>query len=60
VSQLAVSNKKPRFGPRVATQAWWIEKIKEDPINQYTEEWAKHSEYWKILAELDYKVVGTM
>jgi hypothetical protein len=63
VSQLAVSNKKPRFGPRVATQAWWIEKIKEDPIYKYTEEWVKHSEYqvarWKILAELGYKVLGT-
>jgi hypothetical protein len=63
VSQLAVSNKKPRLGPRVTTQAWWIEKIKKDPIYQYTEEWAKHSEYqvarWKILAELDYKVAGT-
>jgi hypothetical protein len=62
-SQLAVSNKKPRFGPKVATQAWWIERIKEDPIYQYSEEWAKHSEYqvarWKILAELDYKVLGT-
>jgi hypothetical protein len=62
-SQLAVSNKKPKFGPRVTTQAWWIEKIKQDPIDQYTEEWAKHSEYqvarWKILAELDYKVLGT-
>jgi hypothetical protein len=62
-SQLAVSNKKPKFGPRVATQAWWIERIKQDPIYQYTEEWAKHSEYqvarWKILAELDYKVLGT-
>jgi hypothetical protein len=47
----------------VATQAWWIERIKQDPIYQYTEEWAKHSEYqvarWKILAELDYKVLGT-
>jgi hypothetical protein len=62
-SQLAVSNKKPRFGPKVETQAWWIEKIKEDPIYQYTEEWTKHSEYqvarWKILAELDYKALGT-
>jgi len=61
--KLAVSNKKPKFGPRVATQAWWIEKIKGDPIYQYTEEWVKHSEYqvarWKILAELDYKVLGT-
>jgi hypothetical protein len=59
-SQLAVSNKKPRFGPKVATQAWWIEKIKDDPIHQYSEEWAKHSEYqvarFKILAE---KVLGT-
>ena len=59
----AVSNKKPKFGPKVATQAWWIEEIKRDPIYQYTEEWAKHSEYqvarWKILAELDYKVLGT-
>ena len=55
--------KKPRFGPKVATQAWWIEEIRKDPIYQYTEEWAKHSEYqvarWKILAELDYKVLGT-
>jgi hypothetical protein len=66
VSQLklaAVSNKKPKFGPKVATQAWWIEEIRKDPIYQYTEEWAKHSEYqvarWKILAELDYKVLGT-
>jgi hypothetical protein len=63
VSQLAVSNKKPRLGPRVATQAWWIKKIKKGSIYQYTEEWAKHSEYqvarWKILAELDYKVAGT-
>jgi hypothetical protein len=42
-SQLAVSNKKPRFGPKVATQAWWIEKIKEDPIYQYSEEWAKNT-----------------
>jgi hypothetical protein len=62
-SQLAVFNKRPKFGPRVATQAWWIDRIKEDPIYQYTEEWAKHSEYqvarWKILAELDYKVLGT-
>jgi hypothetical protein len=62
-SQLTVSNKKPKFGPRVATQAWWIERIKQNPIYQYTEEWAKHSEYqvarWKILAELDYKVLGT-
>jgi len=37
-SQFAVSNKKPNFGPRVATQAWWIERIKQDPIYQYTEE----------------------
>jgi hypothetical protein len=47
----------------VATQAWWIERIKEDPIYQYSEEWAKHSEYqvarWKILVETDYKVLGT-
>ena len=60
---VAVSNKKPKFGPKVATQAWWIEEVKKDPIYQYTEEWAKHSEYqvarWKILAELDYKVLGT-
>ena len=59
----AVSNKKPKFRPKVATQAWWIEEIKKDPIYQYTEEWTKHSDYqvarWKILAELDYKVLGT-
>jgi hypothetical protein len=43
MSQLDVS-KKPRFGPKVATQAWWIGKIREDPIYQYSEEWAKHSD----------------
>ena len=63
MSQLAVSNKKPRLAPRVATQAWWIEKIQKDPTYQYTEEWAKHSEYqvarWRTLAELDYRVAGT-
>jgi len=66
VSQLkttAVPNKKPRFGPKVASQAWWIEEIKKDPIYKYTEEWAQHSEYqvarWKVLAELDYQVLGT-
>ncbi len=35
--------------------------IRKDPIYQYTEEWAKHSDYqvarWKILAELDYKPI---
>jgi len=51
-SHLAVSNKKPRFGPKVATQTWWIEIIKEDPLYQFMEEWAKH---W----ELDNKVLGT-
>ncbi len=45
------------------TSYWWIEEIRKHPIYQYTEEWAKHSEYqvarWKVLAELDYQVLGT-
>jgi hypothetical protein len=55
--QLAVSNKKPGFGPKVATQAWWIAKIKDAPRCKYTKHWTHLSQYYlertKALAEFD-------
>lgn len=32
VSQLSIPAKKKRFGPKVATQAWWIDRIEKDPF----------------------------
>ena len=39
MTQLVV-NKKPRFGPKVASQAWWIEEIKKD--NQGADRFKMH------------------
>ena len=38
MSQLNIPTKKPRFGPKVATQAWWIDRIKQDPTYQQPRE----------------------
>jgi len=60
-NQLAIPNKKTRFGPKVATRDWWIEKIK---ITQpkYTSYWTHFTKYQigqlKALAKLDYQVLG--
>ena len=59
-SQLAISNKKARFGPKVATRDWWIERIKiRKPEIRY---WTHFTKYqiaqFKVLAELDYQVLG--
>jgi hypothetical protein len=37
-TQLAIPNKKTRFGPKVASRNWWIKKIK---ITQ-----PKYTSYW--------------
>jgi hypothetical protein len=59
-SQLAISNKKTRFGPKVASRDWWIERIKiRKPEISY---WTHFTKYqiaqFKALAELDYQVLG--
>jgi hypothetical protein len=60
-TQLAIPNKKTRFGPKVASRNWWIERIK---ITQpkYTSYWTHYNKYhigqFKALAELDYQVLG--
>jgi len=60
-TQLAIPNKKTRFGPKVASRNWWIERIK---ITQpkYTNYWTHFTKYqiaqFKALAELDYQVLG--
>ena len=59
-SQLAISNKKSRFGPKVASRDWWIERIKiRKPEIRY---WTHFTKYqiaqFKALAELDYQVLG--
>jgi hypothetical protein len=59
-SQLAISNKKTRFGPKVASRDWWIKRIKiGKPEIRY---WTHFTKYqiaqFKALAELDYQVLG--
>jgi hypothetical protein len=61
VSQLIVS-KKPRFGPKVASQAWWIDRIKKEEGPKYLKYWTHITDYqigqFKALAEFDYFVLG--
>jgi hypothetical protein len=57
-SQVAISNKKTRFGPKVASRDWWIERVKIwKPETRY---WTHFTKYqiaqFKALAELDYQV----
>jgi hypothetical protein len=62
VSQVVIASKKARFGPKVGTTSWWIEKIRSEPGIKYTEFWTHLSEYqlrkFKAIAEVDYKVLG--
>jgi hypothetical protein len=54
--------KKPRFGPKVASQAWWIGRIKEKEGPKYLKYWTHYTDYqigqFKALAEYDYFVLG--
>jgi hypothetical protein len=59
-TQLAITNKRTRFGLKVATREWWIERIKiTKPEASY---WTHFTKYqiaqFKALAELDYQVLG--
>jgi len=59
-TQLAIPNKRTRFGPKVASRDWWIERIKiNKPDTSY---WTHFTKYqiaqFKALAELDYQVLG--
>jgi hypothetical protein len=59
-TQLTIPNKRTRFGPKVASRDWWIEKIKiTNPEIRY---WTHFTKYqiaqFKTLAELDYQVLG--
>jgi len=62
VSQLAVPFKKPRFGPKVATQTWWIDRVKEVEGPRYLNYWTHFTDYkvgqFKALAEYNYFIVG--
>jgi hypothetical protein len=61
VTQLVVL-KKPRFGPKVASQAWWIDRIKEKEGPKYLKYWTHYTDYqigqFKALAEYDYFFLG--
>jgi hypothetical protein len=59
-TQLAIPNKRTRFGPKVASRDWWIKRIKiTKPETSY---WTHFTKYqiaqFKALAELDYQVLG--
>ncbi len=49
-----------RFGPKVASRDWWIERIKITNLD--TSYWTHFTKYqiaqFKTLAELDYQVLG--
>jgi len=61
VTQLTVP-KKPKFGPKVASQAWWIDRIKDKEGPKYLKYWTHYTDYqigqFKALAEYDYFVLG--
>ena len=61
VTQLTVL-KKPRFGLKVASQAWWIERIRDKEGPKYLTYWTHFTDYqigqFKTLAEYDYFVLG--
>ena len=38
MSQLNIPAKKPRFGPKVATSAWWVYRVDYDPFYQQPRE----------------------
>jgi hypothetical protein len=61
LTQLTVL-KKPRLGPKVATQAWWIDRIKDREGEKYLNYWTHYTDYqigqFKTLAEYDYFVLG--
>jgi len=57
-----VAPKKPRFGPKVASQAWWIERIRDKEGPKYLTYWTHITDYQigqiKALAEYDYFALG--
>jgi hypothetical protein len=60
-NQLAIPNKRSRFGPKVCSRNWWIDRIKvSEP--KYINYWTHYTKYQigqiKALAELDYQVLG--
>jgi hypothetical protein len=59
-TQLAIPNKRTRFGPKVASRDRWIEQIKI--TKPETRCWTHFTKYqiahFKALAELDYQVLG--
>ena len=61
-SQLAIPNQGPRFGPKVCTRSWWIDRIKGSENPKYTSYWTHYSNYqvgqFKAVAEFDYQVLG--
>ncbi len=61
-TQLAIPNKRTRFGPKVCTRNWWIDRIKGSENPKYISYWTHYSKYqigqFKVLAELDYQVLG--
>jgi hypothetical protein len=51
--------KKPRFGPKVATSGWWLDKANTTPT---TTKWTELSPYQlgrcRVLAEYDFLILG--
>jgi hypothetical protein len=62
VSQQLTVSKKIRLGPKVCSQAWWIDKIKNVEGPKYFKYWTHYSEFeigqFRALAEYDYFILG--
>ncbi len=61
-TQVTLSNKKPRFGPKIATKEWWIQRIKDREGPKYLTYWTHYTDsqigQFKALAEYDYFALG--
>jgi hypothetical protein len=62
VSQLAIPNKRPRFGPKVCTKDWWLGRIKGSDSPKYNRYCTHYTNYqigqFKAVAEFDFEVLG--
>jgi len=62
VSQQLTVSKKPRLGPKICSQAWWIDRIKRVEGPKYLQYWTHYSDFeigqFRALAAHDYFVLG--
>jgi hypothetical protein len=62
INSVSAASKRPGLGPKVCSQAWWIDKVKEVEGPRYSKYWTHYTNFkigqFKALAEYDYFVLG--